>query len=83
MNNKQVWEKLTEVFRSFFSAPDIVIRPETTAADIAAWDSLSHVQLVLAVESAFGIRFDLVEIASFENVGAMADSISAHLAKAN
>lgn len=62
---------LTEVFRDVFENPSIEIRSETTAGDIANWDSLMHVQLMVAVERKFGIRFAAGEIEKLQNVGEM------------
>ena len=75
MNDNQLHQQLTDVFRSVFKSNNITITSETTAADIAEWDSLNHVQLILAVEAAFGIRFRHAEVASFENVGDMIQAI--------
>ena len=62
---------LTGVFREVFEDPSIVIRPETSASDIPTWDSLMHIQLVVAVEKNFGIRFAAGEIEKLQNVGEM------------
>lgn len=62
-------EKLNAIFCTVFDDIDIVIAPATTANDIDGWDSLSHVNLIVAVEAGFGIRFNHREILSFKNVG--------------
>lgn len=62
-------EKLQEVFRDVFDDEDIELYPETTADDIDAWDSLTHVQLIVAVEKAFGLKFSTVEVMKLKNVG--------------
>lgn len=64
-------EQLTDVFRNVFDDDGIVINPETTADDIEGWDSLSHVNLIIAVELKFNIEFTQQEIRSFSNVGEM------------
>lgn len=68
-------EKLTEIFRMVFDDDDIAIGRETTANDVDGWDSLSHTNLIVAVESAFGIRFLQKELLTFRNVGDLLDSI--------
>lgn len=75
MNESVLWADLTDVFRLVFDDEELVIGPKTTAKDIEAWDSLSHVQLVVAVEKRFGVRFNLGEVVALENVGQMMDVI--------
>jgi len=62
-------EKLQEVFRDVFDDDEIELTDETTADDIDAWDSLTHVQLIVAVEKAFGLKFSTVEVMKLKNVG--------------
>lgn len=68
----ETMDTLTEVFRQVFDDPTIVLTPEATADDVEGWDSLSHVNLIMAVENRFDIRFKPKEIASFKNVGDLA-----------
>ena len=70
-----VMEKLETVFRREFDDETILLTAGTTADDISEWDSLSHVNLILAVEKAFDLRFNVTEIATLENVGQLADII--------
>lgn len=62
-------DMLTEVFRKVFDDDSIVITPQTTANDIDDWDSLSHVNLILAIENHFNIRFTQKELLQQKNVG--------------
>ena len=55
--------------------PDLQLREDTTARDVNGWDSLSHVQIVVAVENAFGVRFNVTEISQLENAGSLIDLI--------
>jgi acyl carrier protein len=66
---------LTDVFRQVFDNPDIALTPETTADDVDGWDSLSHINLIMAIELRFNITFERKEILGFKNVGAMAQCI--------
>ena len=73
MNQDEVWEKLAELFREVFDDDEIVIAPETTADEILEWDSLSNIQLLVAIEKAFnGVKFNTGEVANLKNVGEMA-----------
>lgn len=68
-------EILNGIFREVFDDDGIVVKRETTADDIDDWDSLSHLNLVIAVEMKFGIKFALGELQSLKNVGDMVDLI--------
>ncbi len=68
-------EKLTEILRMVFENEDIIIHPETTANDVDGWDSLSHVNLILAIEEAFNIRFTQKELLKFKNINDLLTSI--------
>ena len=58
-----------------------MLNDDTTADDVEEWDSLSHVQLIVAIEKAFGIKFTSNEILSWSNVGQLVDSIENRLKK--
>jgi acyl carrier protein len=73
-------EKLQDVFRDVFDDEEIIIDADTTADDIDAWDSLTHVQLIVAVEKEFAIKFSTVEIMKMKNVGEFIDLINKKLA---
>ncbi|MBI5240576.1 MAG: acyl carrier protein [Elusimicrobia bacterium] len=75
MAGTQTMERLCGVFRTVFDDDAIVLRAEMTAADVDGWDSLSHVNLVLAVENAFKIRLSTKDIMRCRNVGEFADVI--------
>ena len=76
MDNTAIWDKLTQIFHEIFEDDQIIIDPETTADDIEEWDSLSHIPLMIAIEKAFGMRFNTGEVAKLVNVGEMVESIA-------
>ncbi|WP_331482831.1 acyl carrier protein [Otoolea muris] len=75
MTRENVYEKLNGVFRDVFDNEDITVNDATTADDIDDWDSLEHINLVVAVEKCFGIKFTMGEVTGMKNVGEMADII--------
>ena len=77
MNRTEILAVVTSVFREILGDETIVLEETTTAADVADWDSLTHIQLVVAVEKRFGIRFGSREIQSWATVGEMLNSIVA------
>jgi len=80
-NKMTTLEKLNPIFRQVFEDDEISLNRETTADDVEAWDSLSHINLVIAIEMAFKIRFALGELQSLKNVGNLADLIDKKLSK--
>ncbi|WP_312389433.1 acyl carrier protein [Chryseobacterium sp.] len=75
MNRDEILAKLTTIFHDELDNDEIVLHFDTTAEDIEEWDSLSHIQLIVAVEKAFKVRFTSSEIQSWNNVGEMIDCI--------
>lgn len=75
-----IFERLNGVFRDVLENDAIVLQPTTTAADIEEWDSLSHVQIILAVEQEFKVRLKAGEISGLENVGAFVALLERKLA---
>ena len=76
MDKNQILEEVQEIFRDVLDNEDIVLEDATTADDIEEWDSLSHIQLIVAIEKHFQIKFTSKEILSWQNVGQMIDTIS-------
>lgn len=67
--SEAVISQVGEIMADTFDLDDLVVTPQTTAADIEEWDSLSHIRLVVAIERAFGIKFSNAEIEGLKNVG--------------
>jgi acyl carrier protein len=55
------------------------LEPSMTAADVPGWDSLAHVQIVVAVENDFNIRLRTGEIAAIQTVGELVARVASHL----
>lgn len=75
MENIEILKQVNRIFTEVLDNADIVIFPSTTANDVPEWDSLNHIQLVVAIEKHFKIRFRSDEIRVWKNVGEMCDSI--------
>lgn len=74
-------EQLNSIFQMVFDDESIQIKPEMTANDIDGWDSLSHINLITAVEAKFKIRFTQKELLTQKNIGDMLTMISAKVEK--
>lgn len=76
MDKNQILEEVQDIFRDVLDNEDIELTPATMADDIEEWDSLSHIQLIVAIEKHFKVKFTSKEILSWKNVGEMIDCIS-------
>ena len=75
LDREEVFRRITAIFREEFDDDTLIIVDETNAEDIEDWDSLAHVELVLAMEKEFQMKFNLKEVGELQNVGEMADLI--------
>jgi acyl carrier protein len=77
--SQAIYKQLTEIFQDLFDDDTIVLTSKTTARDISGWDSMMHVNVVLAVEMRFKVKFKTSEVESLHNVGHLADQIETKL----
>lgn len=75
MGELDILKKVNDIFIDVLDDEEIVIDATTTADDVDEWDSLTHIQLIVAIEKSFGLRFTSQEIQSWKNVGEMLDCI--------
>ena len=73
-------EPLTRIFREVFDDEDVILTREMTADDVDGWDSLSHVNLIVTIETRFKIKFTQKELLTFRNVGDLMDNIQRKVA---
>lgn len=82
MQPDAIYTKLTTIFHDVFEDDSLVLRPELTADDVDDWDSLSHLRMIMTVQSAFGIKLSAAEIGQLKNVGDLAALIQTKTATA-
>ena len=75
MERSEILKQINEIFVDTLDNEDVVVEEQTQATDVEEWDSLTHIQLVVAIEKHFKIRFTSKEIQSWNNVGEMMDCI--------
>tara|TARA_B100000315_G_scaffold204299_1_gene197628 strand:- start:874 stop:1281 length:408 start_codon:yes stop_codon:yes gene_type:complete len=68
MNDQQI-EKLTDIFRTLFNDPTLVLRDGLVATDVPGWDSFNHINLMVTIEEEFGVKFTNDEVTKMQNVG--------------
>jgi len=79
MDFSLILEQVNVVFVDVLDNASIKVTPTTTAKDIEEWDSLNHIQLIVAIEKHFKLRFKTSEINSWKNVGEMCEAIEKKL----
>ncbi|MBR1578504.1 MAG: acyl carrier protein [Bacteroidales bacterium] len=80
MQREELLLQIQEIFRDVLDDEEIVLEPATTADDVEGWDSLTHIQLIVAIEKHFKIKFTSKEILSWKNVGELVDCLASKLA---
>jgi acyl carrier protein len=76
MDKGEILKTVNDIFIDVLDDENVVLTYETTVNDVEEWDSLNHIQLVVAIEKQFAIRFTSQEIQSWNNVGELIGSIS-------
>ena len=79
MNRTEILQQIEAIFKDVLDDENIVLTETTTADDVEGWDSLTHIQLIVAIEKHFKIKFSSKEILSWKNVGEMLDAIFSKL----
>ena len=69
MEIEEIKTRLTPIFRDVFADNALVVTDGMTANDVKKWDSLSHINMIYAVEKAFGVKFSIKDARSMKNVG--------------
>jgi acyl carrier protein len=80
MQQHDIYAQLTTIFQDLFDDDSLHLNPGLTAADVPEWDSFNHINLIVAIESRFGIKFQTAELESMHTVGHLADLIQSKLA---
>ncbi len=81
MNRTELIEQVSEIFRDIFDDDDITVHNEMTAADIEDWDSLEQINILVAMERKFAIKFSVGEVEGLKDVGEMLDLIERKIAE--
>jgi acyl carrier protein len=69
MKESDIRTRLNSIFQDVFDDDSIQVFDAMTAKDVEEWDSLNHINLIVAVERAFGVRFTTKEVTNLANVG--------------
>jgi acyl carrier protein len=75
MDSSEILSKLTPISRDVFGDDALAVTEGMTAADVSTWDSLSNIDLLIAVEKAFRVKFSIKDVRNLKNVGELLELI--------
>ena len=75
MNSDSLLKEINAIFIDIMDNDKIVLTSDSTANEIEEWDSLTHIQVIVAIEKHFKIKFSSTEIRDFKNVGQLCESV--------
>ena len=79
MSIEKIIGELQPIFRDVLDLPTLQLRADSNASNVEGWDSLAHINLVMAVENHYKVKFALGELQELKNVGEMAELITRKL----
>lgn len=79
MEMDRIINELNDIFREAFARDDLNINPDFTAQDIEGWDSFRHIEILLATEDRFNIKFSAAEIEKLDSVNDLINLIKIKL----
>jgi acyl carrier protein len=75
MDRDQIFSEVAGIVREILDLPDLAVNMATAAENLQAWDSFNHINIVVAIEAHFGVRFHTAEIEEVKNVGELVDMV--------
>ncbi len=74
-----ITEKFKKTILEELNLDDFDIQDDTTADQVPGWDSLNHINVILAVEKAFNVRFKGIEVLRCKNIGDLQNLVNSKL----
>ena len=68
-NESEIYRGLTEIFHDVFMRDDMVVTADLTSREVEGWDSFKQIEIVMASEERWGIKFRTRELDSLQSVG--------------
>jgi acyl carrier protein len=75
VEKSEIESRLTPIFRDVFNDDALVVTEGMTAAEVPTWDSLSNINMIIAVEKVFAVKFSIKDVRNLKNVGELLDLI--------
>ncbi len=78
MSDAEILARLTAIVREVVDDTSVVLALETTAPEVPGWDSMAHINIIVAVEHEFGMKFKTAWLEDAHSVGDLVGLIKAH-----
>jgi len=75
VKQEEIFERLSEIFRDVLDNEHLVLQADTTSTDVDGWDSVNHINLIVAIEEAFRIQFSSSELEKMFDVRSLITAI--------
>lgn len=75
MNDAEILTEMNTVIGDILDQPDLALAREMSANDVEGWDSLAHINIIVAMEKMFSVRFALGEVKALKTVGDFVDLV--------
>mgnify|MGYP001088357691 FL=1 len=79
MSRQEVFDEVQKIFQAVFDDDELMISDSTNSDDIEDWNSLEHINLIIAMEKRSQLKFDIKEVGKLKDVGEMIDLIERKL----
>ena len=76
----EIYIAMTEIFHDVFMRDDITLSPELTAKGVPGWDSFKQIEIIMACEEKWGIKFNTRELDALRCVGDLATMVEKKVA---
>lgn len=74
-------EALKRIFAQQLTVQVSDLSADSSPSTIATWDSLRHVELILAIEDAFAVTFDAAEVFALTSLGGIHELLKSKLVR--
>lgn len=79
MEREKILQKFKDILIKVLEHDNFEITDNLVAADVAGWDSLTHMVIITTIEEEFGVKFRLKELNKLKNAGTLIELIQSKL----
>jgi acyl carrier protein len=77
--SQQIFEKVQRLASDLFDVPASRITPDSSPQTLEHWDSVQHLNLVLALEEEFNVKFEPEDMEKMQTIGQVVEAVASKL----